>query len=220
MNVQRLSCCGVLEANGISLCNTPEQALYGIGLRIYGQDKVFAKRFWEYKKAVAAKQPTGERIGYPELGVNPCYGIVMFAENSASIAVPGPNGITDHYEPGAMHVYGSALRDYILERGLGFVVATEPVLNLNSHRNIRVFLWSVNHTAYRDWLGSNFPEVHWDGPRIELQPDPSLPAVSQPATSISQGYQGASNSLREAAQLGIDSSRSARSTTCSYQHPR
>lgn len=47
--------------------------------------------------------------------------------------------------------YGDYFTAFIVEKGLGTVVESEPALNENSANLVKVFLWTVNQDAFKKW---------------------------------------------------------------------
>jgi hypothetical protein len=55
--------------------------------------------------------------------------------------------------------YGYALRDYIVNEGLGAVVVSEPGINPNTGRYIHTFAWTLDERGFAKWAERN--KIEW-----------------------------------------------------------
>ena len=55
-------------------------------------------------------------------------------------------------QAGSNSEYGEKLNAFILENKLGTTVETEKAQNPNSHRMLKVWVWTVDHRAVKSWI--------------------------------------------------------------------
>lgn len=166
-----LDCCGVKELSGLSYHATPQVAMRALCQFIYPDPQ--ANKALVAKVAVRAAENKVSRHTFGYLGAQ-----VPQIEASAVYEDPAQYsrfrfaifseahrpGLTDETGP----KYGRDFAALIRECKLGDVIETGKHINPNSSNNLRVWVWTVDHTALVAWFKKDAATLKKTQPTVSM----------------------------------------------------